>query len=98
MSAFVFQLFVAGQSPNSMRALRTIQSICQQHLAGKHQLEIIDVLEQPARALAEGVLVTPTLLKRSPGPARRFIGDLSQTSILLDALGLSTVQPGDPSR
>ncbi len=83
------RLYVAGGAPNSELAIANATAICEKHFAGAHQLEIIDMLAQPARAIADGIVVTPTLVKVFPLPARKVIGNLSETSQVLIALGVS---------
>jgi circadian clock protein KaiB len=80
------RLYVAGHAPNSVRAVANIRAICDEHFASGHELEIIDLLEHPKRALADGVIVTPTLLKLLPLPVQRVIGSLSDTNQVLLAL------------
>jgi circadian clock protein KaiB len=82
----VLRLYVAGHAPNSVRAMANIRAICDEHFASGHDLEIVDLLEHPRRALDDGIIVTPTLLKLSPPPAQRVIGSLSDTSQLLMVL------------
>ena len=77
------RLYIAGNAPNSLRAMSNLRELCEQHFAQTHALEIVDMLEFPLRALEDGVRVTPTLLKLAPGPVRRVIGDLSDTAQLL---------------
>jgi circadian clock protein KaiB len=84
----VMCLYVAGKAPNSVKAIANLQAICKRHLRDGYKLEIVDVCEHPLRALADGVLVTPSLTKRSPSPASMVIGNLSDTSSVLAALGL----------
>ena len=84
-SELSLRLYIAGNAPNSLRALANIKAICE-HFVG-HRLEVIDMLDDPRRALADGIIVTPTLLKLSPKPAGRVIGDLSNTPQVLLALG-----------
>ena len=84
----VLRLYVAGGAPNSLQAIANLEAICAQHLKNGHKLEIVDVLENPRRAMAEGVLVTPSLTKLSPQPAARVIGNLSDKARVLLALGL----------
>jgi circadian clock protein KaiB len=84
----VMRLYVAGGAPNSVQAIVNLEAICQQHLKGHYQLEIVDVFEQPLRALADGVIVTPSLTKLSPLPAAQIVGNLSDRSKVLLALGL----------
>ena len=81
------RLYVAGNAPNSLRAIANARAICDQHFALRHELEIVDLLEHPRRALADGILVTPTLLKLRPLPVQRVIGNLSDTSRVLLTLG-----------
>jgi circadian clock protein KaiB len=88
-SIFKFQLFVAAGTPNSNQAVFNLNAICRTHLAGRHEIEIVDVVREPKRALAGDIRMTPTLLKLSPAPIRRIVGTLSQTQRVLDTLGLS---------
>lgn len=81
------RLYVAGNAPNSLRAIANAKAICEEHFAPGYVLEIVDLMEQPRRALADKIIVTPTLLKLLPLPARRVIGNLSDTSQVLLALG-----------
>ena len=81
------RLYVAGNAPNSVRAIANARAICEQHFNGSHDLEIVDLLDHPVRGLSDGIIVTPTLLKLSPLPVQRVIGNLSDTSQVLLALG-----------
>lgn len=72
------RLYVAGDAPNSLRAVANIEDICTEIAGLRFQLEIVDVLKEPVRALSDGVLITPTLLRLSPEPALKIIGDLSE--------------------
>lgn len=81
------RLYVAGNAPNSLRAISNAQAICQQHPDAPYALEIVDVLEHPKRALADGIIVTPTLIKVSPLPSQRMVGNLSDTHQVLLTLG-----------
>ena len=85
----VLRLYVAGGSPNSMLAIANLESICAKYLKDGHRLEVVDVLEDPRRAMAEGVLVTPSLTKLSPQPVSQVVGNLSDRKRVLLALGLS---------
>ena len=82
----VLRLYVAGNAPNSVRAIANAKAICAEHFAAEHELEIVDLLEHPRRALADGIIVTPTLLKLSPPPAQRVIGNLGDTKQVLMTL------------
>ncbi|HMJ57759.1 MAG TPA: circadian clock KaiB family protein [Gemmatimonadales bacterium] len=81
------RLYVAGNAPNSVRAIANARAICEEHFNGSHDLEIVDLLDHPVRGLADGIVVTPTLLKLMPLPVQRVIGNLSDTSQVLLALG-----------
>lgn len=85
---FILQLFVAGILPNSARAIENINVICEKYLKGRHELEIIDIYQQPALALQEDIIVIPVLIKKSPLPQERLIGDLSNTERVLKGLHL----------
>lgn len=81
------RLYVAGQSPRSLRALANLKSLCEGHLAGRYEIEIVDLVEHPARARTDDIVAIPTLVRRLPTPFRKVIGDLSDTERVL--LGLS---------
>lgn len=82
------RLYVVGGMPNSIRALQNWKTITQKYLTDRVETEIIDALEDPERLLADGILVTPTLLRLIPEPVIRIAGDLSQHAKVLQALGL----------
>lgn len=84
----VLRLYIVGGAPNSVQAIANLEAICREHLKDGHKLEVVDVLEHPQRALAEGVLVTPSLAKLSPLPAANVVGNLSDKAKVLLALGL----------
>ena len=84
----VLRLYVAGGAPNSIQAIANLEAICAEHLKGGHRLEVVDVLDDPRRAMAEGVLVTPSLAKLSPLPAALVVGNLSDKKRVLLELGL----------
>lgn len=81
------RLYVAGSAPNSVSAIANAQAICEKHFPSGYELEIVDVLDQPLRALTDGIIVTPTLLKLSPPPVQRAVGSLSDTKQVLLTLG-----------
>lgn len=85
----VMRLYVANNAPNSLLATANLAAICKEHLADNFKLEIIDVLTEPLRALADGVLVTPSLTKLSPAPATKIVGNLSDKHSVMRALGIS---------
>ena len=80
------RLYVAGQAPNSVCAIANCRAICAEHFASRHELEIVDLLDHPQRAAADGILVTPTLVKLLPLPVQRVIGSLTDTNRVLLAL------------
>jgi len=84
----VLRLYIAGDAPNSQQAIANLDAICAESLKGGYRLEVVDVLHNPQRAMAEGVLVTPSLAKLSPGPAAQVVGNLSDKKRVLQALGL----------
>ena len=84
----VLRLYIVGGAPNSVQAIANLEAICREYLKNGHKLEIVDILEHPQRAMAEGVLVTPSLAKLSPLPAASVVGNLSEKAKVLLALGL----------
>lgn len=84
-----FKLYVAGQSPHSLRALSNLRAFCAAHLPDRHRLEVVDVLVAPERALAERIFLTPQIVIVDPPPMRTVVGDLTDPGPLRDALGLS---------
>jgi circadian clock protein KaiB len=84
---FKFRLYVVGDAPNSLKAIAKIHALCEEHLAGRHEIEIIDVLLEPKRALNDGVLMTPLLVRVSPKPTWKILGNLSQDDSLLEMMG-----------
>jgi circadian clock protein KaiB len=87
-NVFKFRLYVAGDAQNSVQARANLAALCREHFIGCHEIEVVDVLRHPKRALADSVFMTPTLMKLSPSPARRIVGTLSQPDTVLQALGL----------
>ena len=84
----VMVLYITESGPNSVRAVANLEAICEQHLKDNFRLEIIDVLQYPRRALADGIVVTPSLAKVSPLPGATVVGNLSDRSEVLRALGI----------
>lgn len=87
------RLYVAGSSRQSMRAIAHIKAICEQCLKGGYQLEVIDLYQQPERARSDQIIALPTLIKESPLPLCRIIGDLADARHVCASLGISMVHP-----
>ena len=86
--SYILRLFVTGASPNSSRAVANLKEICETHLKGKYELEIIDVYQQPLIAENEQIIALPLLIKKSPSPQKRLIGDMSDIEKVLRGLNL----------
>jgi len=87
-AAYRFQLYVTGSSPRSLKAISNLKRLCEEHLHGNYQLEVIDMYKTPDVARTEQIVAAPTLIKRLPAPLRRFVGDLSNTQKLLIGLDI----------
>ena len=85
---FLLRLYVAGQTPKSLMAFRNLKKICEEHLAGRYQIEVIDLLVDPQLARGDQILAIPTLVRKLPVPVRKIIGDLSNTERVLIGLDL----------
>jgi circadian clock protein KaiB len=85
---YVLRLYVTGSTPRSTLALRNLRAICEEHLHGRYELQVIDVYQRPALARNEQIVATPTLIKVLPSPLRRLIGDLSNEERVLLGLDL----------
>ncbi len=86
---YLLRLYVTGMTPRSLRAIENIKIICQEHLEGRYELEIIDIYQQPELAKDRQIIAAPTLIKELPPPLRRFIGDLSDKEKILIRLDLA---------
>jgi circadian clock protein KaiB len=82
------RLYVAGQSPRSLRAFENLKALCETHLAGRYDIEIVDLLENPRLARGDQIVAVPTLVRKLPEPVRKIIGDLSNTERVLVGLDL----------
>ncbi len=91
---YVLQLFVTGATPRSVLAIQNVRALCEKHLPGRYDLEVVDLYQQPRMAEGENILAAPTLVKKAPLPARRFVGDMSDTPRLL--AGLELLHTGEP--
>jgi len=85
---YVLRLYVAGTTPNSVRAIENIKRICEEFLKGRYVLEVIDIYQQPVLAKGDQIIAVPTLIKKLPQPLRKFIGDMSATERILVGLDL----------
>lgn len=85
---YQLRLYVAGQTPKSAQALRNLQHICEEHLQGRYEIEMIDLLLNPQLAAGDQILAVPTLVRRLPEPIKKIIGDLSNTERVLVGLDL----------
>ena len=89
---FKFRLYVAGDAQNSAQAVVNLTAFCKTHLLNRHAIEVVNVFKEPKRALADGIFMTPTLVKLAPSPApQRIVGTLSQTQPVLQFLGLEAL-------
>jgi circadian clock protein KaiB len=85
---YILRLYIAGQTPRSIAALANLKKICEEKLAGRYQLQVIDLLENPKLASGDQILAIPTLVRKLPLPVRKIIGDLSNTERVLVGLDL----------
>lgn len=86
------RLYVAGQTPKSLTALINLKKICDEHLKGKYQIEVIDLLKNPKLAKGDQILAIPTLVRRLPPPLKKILGDLSDTERVIVGLDLLPLQ------
>ena len=92
---YVLRLYITGTTPRSCRAVANLRSLCEEHLAGQYDLEVIDIYQQPEEASQQQIIAAPTLVKQFPYPPKRVIGDLSNRDHVLHALDLSS-KPSNP--
>jgi len=90
--AFKLRLYVAGQTSKSIRAFTNLKVLCEEHLKGRYQIEVIDLLEHPEMARGDQILALPTLVVKLPTPVRKIIGDLSNTDRVLVGLALQPLE------
>lgn len=90
---FLLRLYVAGQTPKCIRAFENLKRLCDEHLAGRYQIEMIDLLHNPTLARGDQIVAVPTLVRRLPEPMKRIIGDLSNTERVLVGLDLRVTTP-----
>jgi circadian clock protein KaiB len=92
---YLLRLYVAGQTPKSLAALSNLKKVCEQHLAGNYEIELIDLLKSPQLAAGDQILAVPTLVRRLPEPLKRIIGDLSNSDRVLVGLDIKGNGHGD---
>jgi circadian clock protein KaiB len=85
---YVLRLYVTGMTARSRRAIENVRKICEAHLQGRYELEVIDIYQQPVLAKGDQIIAAPTLIKQLPAPLRRIIGDMSSTERVLLGLDL----------
>ena len=86
IAKYDLRLYVAGQTPRSLQAFANLKRICEEHLAGRYRIEVIDLLQNPQLAKGDQILAIPTLVRTLPEPVRKIIGDLSDTDRVLIGL------------
>ena len=89
---YLLRLYVTGTTPKSVKAIQNLKKICDEHLKGRCDLEVIDIFQQPVLAEGDQIIAVPTLIKKLPLPLRKFIGDLSNAEKIL--LGLDIKPKG----
>lgn len=87
-ATYVFRLYVTGMTPKSTQAIANVQKLCEEHLAGRYELKVIDIYQQPKLAQGEQIIATPTLIKKLPLPLRKLIGNMSDTERFLVGIDL----------
>ncbi len=85
---YELRLYIAGLTPKSTRAIANVRRICDEHLAGRYDLEVVDLYDKPMLSKGEQIVAVPTLIKQLPSPLRKFIGDMSDTQRILVGLDL----------
>jgi circadian clock protein KaiB len=85
---YILRLYVTGTTPQSARAIANIKKLCEIHLKGRYELDVVDLYQQPELAQGEQIIVAPTLIKKMPLPQRRIIGDMSKSERVLAGLDL----------
>ena len=88
-SVFRFRLYIMGDTQNSIEAVANLTALCHTHVRDRYEIEYVDLSLHPERALADGIFMTPTLIKLAPSPTRMIVGTLSKTQPVIQALGLN---------
>lgn len=92
-TSYVLRLYLTGHTSRSLNAVQAVKKLCEEHLPGRYELEIVDLCQQPERAQAGQIIAAPTLVKELPPPLRRLIGDLTDSDRVLVALNLKPRKP-----
>ena len=92
---YLLRLYVAGQTRKSLAAFANLKKICEEHMAGRYKIEVIDLLEKPQLAKGDQILAIPTLVRQLPPPLKKIIGDLSNTEKVLVGLDLRPANQND---
>ncbi len=88
---YLLRLYVAGQTPKSTRAIINIKKVCEDHLKGRYDLEVIDIYQQPVLARGEQIIAAPTLIKKLPPPLRKFVGSMADAERILVGLDIKAL-------
>ena len=88
IAQWMLRLYVAGNTPNSVAAFANLKDICEVHLGGKYEIEVVDLLRQPQLAAGDQIIAVPTLVRKLPQPVKKIIGDLSNIERVLVGLDL----------
>jgi circadian clock protein KaiB len=89
---YILRLFVVGSTPRGARTIAKLRRVCDRHLGGRYELEVVDLNQQPERADADDILAVPTLLKQMPLPVRRIVGEIANEGRILAILGLAAAE------
>ncbi len=93
---YVLHLFVAGITPRSLQAVERVRQLCEEHLPGRYELEVVDIYQHPDKARREQIIAAPTLVKDLPLPLRKFVGDLTDRERVLVGLDIKIKSEGKP--
>lgn len=97
VESYNFRLYVAGQTPKSIAAVANLKRLCDEHLQGRYNIEVVDLVQNPRLAQTDQIVAIPTLVRHLPEPIKRIIGDLSNADRVLTGMGL-TVAPAEGSQ
>ena len=93
ITTYSFRIYVTGETTRSWQAVANLHRLCETQLAGRYEMEVVDVVEQPELAERERIIATPTVVRQAPPPTRRVVGDLSDLRLTAVSLGLPAVSP-----